>query len=263
MNARPPAVAGKFYPQDPMELRQMVDGFLAQVNVDGPVPEALILPHAGYIYSAPIAATGYARLTPAGGRIRRVVLLGPAHRVNFHGLAAPSNDYFSTPLGDVPLDRDLIAELVTSPHVHILDAAHVAEHSLEVHLPFLQIVLDDFLLVPLLVSQTDSGAVADVLDAVWQNESTVVIVSSDLSHHLDYDTAAQRDRQTANAIENMEPDRIGQRDACGYRAIHGLIQVAKKRHLHIKAVDLRNSGDTAGPRNQVVGYGAYAVGSVT
>jgi len=239
-----------------------VDDLLAQATVPGPVPKALIVPHAGYVYSGPIAASGYARLTSARGRIRRVFLLGPAHRVNFYGLAAPSNDYFSTPLGDVALDRDMIAKLVTSPDVHVMDAAHVPEHSLEVHLPFLQVVLDNFQLVPLLVGQTSSDAVADVLDTAWQHDSTVVIVSSDISHHLDYETAVERDRRTATAIERMEPDLVEVRDVCGYQAIRGLIRVAKQRRLRIETIDLRNSGDTAGPQNQVVGYGAYTVGAI-
>jgi AmmeMemoRadiSam system protein B len=257
VRSRMPAVAGIFYPDDPVRLRENIRNFLSQAGTDGPVPKAMIVPHAGYIYSGPIAASAYARLSGAKGRIRRVVLLGPAHRLGFDGLAAHSAETFATPLGSVSVDRRAVEELLSLPQVRVLDEAHENEHSLEVHLPFLQELLEDFTLVPLAVGSAGPVEVAEVLDRLWGGEETLVVVSSDLSHYLDYDTAKMRDAATSNAIVNLRPEDLRPSDACGYYCIGGLLVEAREKHLMARAVDLRNSGDTAGPRDQVVGYGAY------
>lgn len=257
---RPPAVAGMFYPGDPKTLRAMVEEFLAQARTDEPPPKALIAPHAGYIYSGPIAATAYARLRNATQRIERVVLLGPAHRVGFYGLAASSAAYFQTPLGTVPLDREALDRVIALPEVFYYDGAHAQEHSLEVHLPFLQVVLGEFKLVPLVVGSASPDEVAAVLEGLWGGPETLIVASSDLSHYLDYASAQAIDAQTSRAIEQLEPERIRHENACGYVGLRGLLRVAKAKGLTARTLDLRNSGDTAGPREQVVGYGAYAIG---
>jgi len=255
--SRTPAVAGIFYPDDPVRLREMIREFLAQVKADGPVPKAMIVPHAGYVYSGPVAASAYARLSGAAGMVRRVVLLGPAHRMGFDGLAAHSAEVFITPLGEVPVDRHSVDSLLDLSQVHVLDEAHQNEHSLEVHLPFLQELLDDFTLVPLAVGEAGPEDVGEVLDRLWGGPETLVVISSDLSHYLDYDTARRRDAATSNAIVNLQPENLHPGDACGYHCIRGLLMEARVKHLMARAVDLRNSGDTSGPRDQVVGYGAY------
>jgi AmmeMemoRadiSam system protein B len=255
---RPAAVAGMFYPADHDELQQMVSGFLREVPADAsPPPKAIIAPHAGYIYSGPIAASAYARLAPLRDTIRRVVLLGPSHRLGFSGIAASSADYFHTPLGDVALDQALLEQVTVHCGVQLLDQAHQMEHSLEVQLPFLQEVLGDFTLLPLVVGDARPEEVATVLRAVWGGEETLIVVSSDLSHYHDYATAQRMDRATSHAIEQLDPQAIGSGDACGRTPLSGLLLVAREKRLHAETIDLRNSGDTAGPRDQVVGYGAY------
>jgi AmmeMemoRadiSam system protein B len=255
---RPTAVAGMFYPADRDELHQMVTGFLSEAApADEPAPKAIIAPHAGYIYSGPIAASAYARLARVRDTIRRVVLLGPSHRVGFLGIAASGADYFHTPLGDVPLDHEQLERVTQISGVQQFDQAHQMEHSLEVHLPFLQEVLGDFTLLPLVVGDASPEDVAEVLRAVWGGEETLIVVSSDLSHYHDYATAQRMDRSTSSAIEQLNPKAIGYEDACGRTPLSGLLLVAKEKHLNAETIDLRNSGDTAGPRDQVVGYGAY------
>lgn len=255
---RPTAVAGMFYPADPDELQQMVSDFLHEVPTDAsPPPKAIVVPHAGYIYSGPVAASAYARLAPARDTIHRVVLLGPSHRVGFAGIASSSADYFHTPLGDVPLDHELQEQVIRLPGVQRLDQAHQMEHSLEVQLPFLQEVLERFTLLPLVVGDARPEEVATVLRTVWGGEETLIVVSSDLSHYHDYATAQRLDRATSHAIEQLDPWAIGHGDACGRTPLNGLLLVAKEKQLHAQIIDLRNSGDTAGPRDQVVGYGAY------
>ena len=260
-NVRPPAVAGLFYPADAEELRTLVNDLLRHApDTDATPPKAVIAPHAGYVYSGPIAASAYARLRPLRGQITRVVLLGPAHRVAFRGLAASSADAFRTPLGDIPLDTKAAAMLARLPQVHTLDDAHALEHSLEVQLPFLQTVLGRFTLVPLVVGDAAYAEVAEVLDLLWGGPETLIVISSDLSHYHDYATAQRMDRATSAAIEALAPERIDYDDACGRTPVGGLLQAARARGLRAQTIDLRNSGDTAGPRNQVVGYGAYAIG---
>ena len=255
--AREPAVAGSFYPADPRELNSLLDALLAEAATDEPPPKALIAPHAGYIYSGPVAASAYASLVPVADQITRVVLLGPAHRKAFRGLAASSASSFRTPLGRVPLDREAITRILELPQVHVDDAAHAMEHSLEVHLPFLQHQLSDFALVPLVVGEAASSEVAAVIEQLWGGDETLLVISSDLSHYLDYATAQARDTATSRAIESLAFEDIGYEDACGRNPVSGLLHYAREHGLHIKTVDLRNSGDTAGPRDQVVGYGSY------
>lgn len=256
---RPPAVAGAFYPDDPAELTAMIDAFLAQADADGPAPKALIAPHAGYVYSGPIAANAYAPLRSKAGEIKRVVLLGPSHRVPFRGIAAPTVDYFRTPLGDIPIDKAAIQAIADLPQVSLRDDAHAWEHSLEVHLPFLQRVLGDtFTLVPLVVGDATYEEVEEVLNRLWDGDETLIVISSDLSHYHDYVTARRLDTATSAAIEALDPYAIDYEQACGRIPVGGLLLAARDHGLHARTIDLRNSGDTAGPKDQVVGYGAYA-----
>ncbi len=254
---REPAVAGYFYPDHPGELSTTVQAMLRESQAGpGPAPKALIVPHAGYVYSGPVAATAYARLRPYRDLYDRVVLLGPCHRVATKGLAASAADAFRTPLGDVPLDREAIKRL---GHHHVIrsDASHSLEHSLEVQLPFLQLVLGSFSLVPLAVGDTEPEAVADVIDLLWDGPETLVVVSSDLSHYLSYEDAQRRDGATCRAIEGMDAHCINSGDACGSTAVGGLLIAAKRRGMQIATLDLRNSGDTAGGKDHVVGYGSW------
>jgi len=255
------AVAGTFYPDEPKELLSAVRRYLRDASHEHAVaPKALIVPHAGYVYSGPIAGSAYAHITSLQGQIERVVLLGPAHRVAVRGLAAPSSDFFETPLGRVAIDRDTIQRILELPQVGVSDEAHAFEHSLEVHLPFLQELLGDFLLVPLVVGDATAEEVATVLGQLWGGSETLIVVSSDLSHYYDYATACQMDAETTRAIEALEPDAIDHEQACGRIPVQGLLLVARQHGLQAMAVDVRNSGDTAGPRDRVVGYGAYVVG---
>lgn len=255
---RRPAVAGMFYPSASQELRTMLQEFLAAAAPAGVAPKALIVPHAGYIYSGPVAATAYAQLRAAREEIRRIVLLGPSHRVPFRGLALSSAQVFATPLGDVPLDLEAAEAVRRLPQVQVLDQAHALEHSLEVQLPFLQEVLDEFTLVPLVVGDASATEVAEVLEVLWGGPETRIVISSDLSHYHDYETARRMDAATSRAIEALEGDAIGYEDACGRIPVTGLLAVARRHGLQAHTLDLRSSGDTAGPRDQVVGYGAYA-----
>ncbi|MFP3873533.1 MAG: AmmeMemoRadiSam system protein B [Thiohalophilus sp.] len=259
---RQPAVAGMFYPSDPARLRPMLEEYLQQARArlgsDEPVPRAIIAPHAGYVYSGPVAASAYARIQPAHARFKRVLLLGPSHRVAVRGLATSSASHFLTPLGQIPLDRAAIERLETLPQVTRADQAHAMEHSLEVQLPFLQMVLDEFVLVPLVVGEADPHEVDEVIEQFWDDQ-TLIVISSDLSHYHDYATAQRLDSATSKAIEALQPEAIGYGDACGRNPVNGLLQFAREHGLHATTVDLRNSGDTAGPRDQVVGYGAYLI----
>lgn len=255
---RPPAVAGSFYPAEPRQLVHEVQRLLADVRTTaGLVPKALIVPHAGYVYSGAIAATAYATLRPLATRIRRVVLLGPTHRVAVRGLALPDVDAFATPLGQIMLDTRTMQELARWPQIVVSEAAHAQEHSLEVQLPFLQTVLPDFTLVPLAVGIASEEEVAAVLEAVWGGDETLIVISSDLSHYLPIEVSRSVDRQTTDGILHLQAVRSHQQ-ACGATPINGLLRVARKYHLIPHLLDLRNSGDTAGPRDSVVGYAAFA-----
>lgn len=258
-NIRPPAVAGMFYPGDADALRQFVVNNLDECDPPpSSAPKAIISPHAGFIYSGPIAAHVYRLLQNAADQIKKVVLLGPSHRVPILGLAASSAEYFSTPLGNIPIDTDAVNELLELPQVKILNEAHMMEHSLEVQLPFLQTVLNDFTLIPLVVGDASAKEVAEVLEKLWGDDETLVVISSDLSHYHDYKTAQKMDQATSEAIINLDSDKLGYDDACGRIPITGLLTIARQKSLKAKIIDLRNSGDTAGDKSQVVGYGAYA-----
>jgi hypothetical protein len=258
-HVRPPAVAGFFYPADPRQLTEAVDGYLAGApgTVGETAPKAIIVPHAGYIYSAPVAAPAYAALRAAAGRISRVVMLGPAHRVAVRGLAAPTAAAFRTPLGAVPIDRASIEAIAGLPQVELRDDAHRDEHCLEVQLPFLQRVLGEFTLVPLVVGDASPDAVAEVLERLWGGPETLIVISSDLSHYHDYATAQRMDRRAAEAIESFDLDGLDHEQACGRLPILGLLTAAQRHGLGVERLDLRNSGDTAGPKDRVVGYGAW------
>lgn len=257
---REPAVAGFFYPAAPDALDRAVTSLLADVEpVPGPVPKALIVPHAGYVYSGSTAAQGYALLSPAADRITRVVLLGPCHRVSVRGLATSGADVWRTPLGEVPVDTPAVladlGQVVESPQ------AHAAEHSLEVQVPFLQKVLGAFTLVPLAVGAASGAEVAEVIDALWGGPETLVVISSDLSHYRPYQQANLIDRDTIDRIEKgQEP--IDHERACGATPINGLLVSANPRGLNAELVVYRNSGDTAGDKDRVVGYGCLRLGEL-
>jgi AmmeMemoRadiSam system protein B len=256
---RAPAVAGSFYPADPGRLRAMVEGFLGEaITPDQPPPKAIIAPHAGYVYSGPIAGMAFAALGPELTQVRRVVVIGPAHFVAIRGIAIPSCEAFRTPLGDVPLDRSALEAIEDLPSVRRADAPHAPEHALEVELPFLQIVLDEFALVPLVVGDAGPTEVAEVLARLWDGAETLVVVSSDLSHYHPYAVAQRLDEATARTIERLDETGLGSQSACGHLPIAGLLLEAKPRGLCARRLDLRNSGDTAGSRDSVVGYGAWA-----
>lgn len=259
---RPPAVAGSFYPGNANALQSVVREHLGDARKSSSSrsswPKALIAPHAGFMYSGSVAARAFVTLEPGSDVIHRVVLLGPSHHVPFGGLAVPSSTAFETPLGPVPIDETARRHVLELPFVHILDDAHHWEHSLEVQLPFLQEVIEAFSLLPIAVGRATPSQVRQVLDAVWGGDETVIVISSDLSHYHDYETARGMDVATANAIEQLEPERIEYQDACGRIGVQGLLQAAKDRALAVETLDLRSSGDTAGGRSQVVGYGAWA-----
>jgi AmmeMemoRadiSam system protein B len=254
---RAPAVAGTFYPAQAQQLRTLIVEYLKAAHASGPPPKAMIAPHAGYIYSGPVAASAYAHLAEARGTIQRVVLLGPAHRVAFAGLAASEAEAFATPLGTVPVDQQGLSLILVLPQVRVWDKAHALEHSVEVHLPFLQEILGDFTLVPLVAGEATPAEIGEVLDVLWDGPQTLIVISSDLSHYYDYDTARRLDQATSHAIEALQPQDIHPEQACGCIPISGLLYAARRHGLQVRTVDLRNSGDTAGPRDQVVGYGAY------
>jgi hypothetical protein len=256
---RASAVAGRFYPADPGELRDMVDRYVAEARVE---PRAavtgLIAPHAGYVYSGAIAGSAYKLIE--GAKVATVVLVGPSHHVAFAGVAVPSVGLFETPLGRIPIDRDLVERLLEMSQVVELDAAHAQEHSLEVHLPFLQRTLGaGFSLVPLVVGDASKTEVADVLEAAVGRPDTLLVVSTDLSHFLDYDTARARDAKTCCAIEEMRPDAIRSGDACGRLPVQGALELARRRGERVETLDVRSSGDTAGDRSRVVGYGSWVI----
>ncbi len=255
---REPAVAGSFYPLSARALAGEISTCLASVRpAENGAPKVLIVPHAGYVYSGPVAASAYATLNGVADRIRRVVLLGPAHRVWVRGVALPNADAFRTPLGEIAVDAEAVARLRAMPQVVESQDAHRLEHSLEVQLPFLQAVLPSFALVPLVVGEATPEEVAEVIEALWGGDETLIVVSSDLSHYLPYREAKEVDRATADAILQGEGP-ISHDQACGGTPINGLLLVAGRRRLQPRLLDLRNSGDTAGDRSRVVGYGAFA-----
>ena len=254
---RTPAVAGQFYSGNAGELSATVATLLDEAqDKEAPAPKALIVPHAGYIYSGPIAANAYARLRPYRDQYQRVILLGPCHRTPVRGIALCSADAYRMPMGDVPLDKSAIDRL-TIPGVEVFDESHRYEHSLEVHLPFLQAVLGEFEVIPIVVGDAAPELVSEVLDALWGGPETLIVVSSDLSHYLPYEDARAIDTVTCRAIETLDATQITHNMACGATPIRGMLIAAKRHGLEVTTLDLRNSGDTAGDRDNVVGYGAW------
>lgn len=259
-SVRRPAVAGYFYPADPVKLRDMVGRFLTQQQESGKNlaarAKAFIVPHAGYIYSGSIAASAYAELISRRD-IRKVVIIGPSHRLYFHGASLPSVRAFATPLGEIEIDIEARHALLAMPGVIESDGPHEPEHSLEVQLPFLQVALGDFKLIPIVLGNAQASHVAAVLTEVWGDEHTLVLASSDLSHYLSYSEAQKADARTNSTILNMEPSLTGEQ-ACGAVAINGLLHFAREHEMRAREITRCNSGDTAGDKARVVGYAAYA-----
>jgi hypothetical protein len=255
---RPAAVAGAFYPGNAIQLARDVDALLAQVHPLAGRPKALIAPHAGYVYSGPIAASAYAVVAAMRPKPTKVVLLGPSHHVGFKGLALPGVEALATPLGLVPVDQGLVELVRRFPFVGESQLAHKREHSLEVQLPFLQRALDAFTVLPLMVGHAAPSEVARVLDAVWGGDETLIVVSSDLSHYLSYDEARAIDAHTAECIGSLDEAHLASEQACGAEPVRGLLVAARQHRLSATVLDLRNSGETAGTRDRVVGYGAFA-----
>lgn len=256
-NTRHAAVSGLFYPADPALLASHVRQLLGHAHLHTLQPKALVVPHAAYIYSGAIAAEAYATLANVAAAIRRVVLLGPTHRVAVRGLVLPGADRFETPLGTIPIDPVFIDRLRHLKQVTVNPHAHAQEHSLEVQLPFLQTVLTDFTLLPLAVGNASAAEVAEVLETLWGGNETLIVISSDLSHYQPYSIAKQIDEATVQSILDLQLP-ISHESACGATPLSGLITAAKHHHLVPKLLDLRNSGDTAGSRDQVVGYASIA-----
>lgn len=262
-NTRPAAVAGMFYEADPGRLRRDVAGFVNRAaladRLGSDTPKAIIAPHAGYVYSGSTAGFAYATVKFSGRRIKRVVLMGPAHRVYTEGLAASTAGAFASPLGEVAIDQGCVRSLIEAfPFVRYHEEVHVMEHSLEVQLPFLQEVLGDFVLVPFAVGGASPDQVETVLERLWGGEETLIVISSDLSHYRGYQAAREIDAFTSDRIRELNPDALTGEHACGYLPIKGLLRIAAREGLHCEILDARSSGDTAGPRDRVVGYGAYA-----
>jgi MEMO1 family protein len=259
ISIRPTAVAGSFYPDNASQLNNMLDEYLSQNTFNISTPKAVIAPHAGYVYSGKTAASVYANIRKIKSKISRVVLLGPTHRVYVKGIALPSNSHFASPLGNVPIDTESLQIINKHSFVQFFDEAHEQEHSLEVHIPFLQKVLDQFTLLPILVGDATPEQVSIILDELWGSDETLIVVSSDLSHFLDYETACETDSNTTQLIESFDYTNIGSKQACGCMPMRGLLKIAHDKSMSIQTVDLCNSGDTAGTKDRVVGYGAYAL----
>jgi len=236
----------------------MVSGFLQEAHCRSVMPKVLVAPHAGYVYSGRMAAEAYAQLRGVAQHIHRVVLLGPCHRVAVRGIALPSVQAFETPLGKIPLDGDALRRLARLPFVAYGDVVHAQEHSLEVHLPFLQTVLNDFSLVPLVVGECTPTEVSEALQALWGGDETLIVISSDLSHFLPYEDAREADDRTAKKILRLQSDLRGE-EACGCRPLNGLLLLARQKNMHCELLGLCNSGDTAGDRQRVVGYGSFCL----
>ncbi|MFC6673484.1 AmmeMemoRadiSam system protein B [Marinobacterium aestuariivivens] len=258
MQIRPPAVAGVFYPDEPAALERLVDRLLDDNPHRGQAPRALVVPHAGLVYSGPVAAHAYSLLRPWCNRYDRVLLLGPNHRVPLAAMAVPTAERFSCPLGEMALDTDQIERWVAQGLLQYDDEPHRLEHCLEVQLPFLLRLKTDWTLIPVVVGQVETEAVARLVGEGLDSPRTLVLISSDLSHYHGYDTARRIDNVTSRRIEGLQPS-LSPELACGCYALNGLLYAAARRGLHVERLDLRNSGDTAGPRDQVVGYGAYSV----
>lgn len=257
---RPPAVAGMFYPAEPTRLQEMVQRFLQTAVTPlhpTPPPKAIIAPHAGYIYSGPIAGSAFHPWLGQMAGVQRIVLIGPAHTMAVRGVVGVSAHSFRTPLGNVSVDQASMERIRPLPFVTLDDEAHTREHGLEVMLPFLQTLAPHCAIVPLLTGSTTGEEVAQLLESLWGGPETRILISSDLSHYYNYATARQLDAATAVAIEKLQPEMVGRESACGRLAIQGLLHLALSGGLHAQTADLRNSGDTAGTKDRVVGYGAF------
>lgn len=257
-SVRSSACAGRFFPEDRERLSSMVRKHLdeAEERTEQP-PDAVVAPHAGLVFSGPIAGHAFSALEEHADAVDRAILVGPSHFVPFEGLAATAHEAFRTPLGRVPVDRERIDSLVSETAVEVFEEPHSREHSLETHLPYLQVVLGEFEIVPIVTGRGADAETAALLESVWEDERTVVSVSSDLSHYLTYDEAQRVDDQTRASIEALEPESIDDRQACGHTAIRGLLQVGRKRDVSVETLAMCNSGDTAGDKSEVVGYGAW------
>jgi AmmeMemoRadiSam system protein B len=263
MRLRPSAFAGTFYPDKPQELAMVVKSHLsksAAAETPAMVVKAIIAPHAGYIFSGPTAGAAYAAVSARRDAIERVVLLGPSHRVGFSGIASSGASAFETPLGPVTVDRDAVTALITAGLAREFEGAHENEHSLEVQLPFIKTVFPSAHIVPLLAGDEDWQACERALATLWGNDETLIVISSDLSHYHDYATAQRCDAETANQIEALAAGGIDHEQACGATCINGVLGIAAEKKLSCRTIELRNSGDTAGPKSRVVGYGAFAIG---
>ena len=256
---RQPAVAGLFYPDNPDILKAMIADYLLQIALVDKAPSAIIVPHAGYIYSGAIAACAYARLQSRRSSIKRVILLGPSHTVAFTGLALSHAEAFRTPLGDIAIDTEAMAAISDFPFVEYSEQAHVSEHSLEVQLPFLQMTLDSFKLLPIVAGDCPAELIEQVLELFYGLDDSLIVISSDLSHFHDYATAQRLDKHTSEIIEQLDYQQLNYDSACGRVPVSGLMALAKKLTLRIETIALANSGDTAGDKNRVVGYGAYVI----
>lgn len=256
---RPAAVAGQFYSANPQQLSSDISEYLLSCHshLDN-TPKAIIVPHAGYIYSAPVAACAYQLLAPVATQIKQVVLLGPSHRLALNGVATSDVDFYETPLGQIKINRSFCKKAEQLNFVHANNLAHKDEHSLEVQLPFLQTVLDDFELTPLVVGDCNQNDIASLLNLFFGADDILIVISTDLSHFHNYADASHRDLLTSAAIEALQPEKISYDDACGRNPLNGFLTLARQNNLNVKKLDLRNSGDTAGDKNRVVGYGAYA-----
>jgi MEMO1 family protein len=261
MRTRPPAFAGMFYPDKPQELAAAIKTYIAEATPPATPtpPKAVVAPHAGYIYSGPVAGTAYASLAARGDQVERVILLGPSHRVAFAGVATSGAGVFETPIGPISVDREAVASLVQAGLAREFEPAHENEHSLEVQLPFLKQLFPAARVIPLLAGDDDWHAAEQVLGALWGGDETAIVVSSDLSHYHDYATARKIDAGTARSMERLAAGKVDHEQACGATGVNALLALAAKKELACTTLDLRNSGDTAGPRNRVVGYGAFAV----
>ena len=256
---RQPAVAGTFYPANPQQLQQMINRLLDNVQNQTFAPKAIIAPHAGLIYSGAIAASAYSRLLQTHDTVTQVILVGPSHRVSFNGLAISKAESFSTPLGEIAIDFASVNKISSLPFVDYIEQAHIFEHCLEVQLPFLQTILDNFTIVPIVVGDASVEQVSSVLKMLWGGMETLIVISSDLSHYHDYETAQIIDQKTSENIESLQYEALNSESACGKIPVSGLLALAREKSLSVKTIDLRNSGDTAGDKNRVVGYGAYVI----
>jgi AmmeMemoRadiSam system protein B len=261
MRTRAPAFAGMFYSDKPQELAAAVKTYVAEAAPPATPtpPKAVVVPHAGYIYSGPIAGTAYASLASRGGQVERIILLGPSHRVAFAGVATSGADTFATPIGPVAVDREAVASLIQARLAREFEPAHENEHSLEVQLPFLKQLFPAARVVPLLAGDDDWQAAERILATLWGGDETVIVVSSDLSHYHDYATAQKLDAGTAQTMERLAAGQVDHEQACGATGVNALLALVAQKGLACTTLDLRNSGDTAGPKNRVVGYGAFAI----